>query len=69
MTKFPAARRPAENQESRAASDTYSATTMSLVSGPGRGGQNTTALPEELALAVNQHVKYIQQLDTVRDTR
>lgn len=42
---------------------------MSLVSGPGRGGQNVVALPDELALAVDQHVKYIQQLDSVRDTR
>ena len=42
---------------------------MSLVSGPGRGGQNTNCLPDELALAINRHVKYIQQLDTVREFR
>lgn len=36
---------------------------MSLVSGPGRGGSNQ--LPEELILAVDQHIKYIQSLDTV----
>ncbi|KAK5100768.1 Rab geranylgeranyltransferase [Exophiala xenobiotica] len=40
---------------------------MSLVSGPGRGGQKTNALPDELALAIDQHVKYIQQLDTRKD--
>lgn len=42
---------------------------MSLVSGPGRGGQKLTDLPGELTLAIDQHVKYIQQLDTVRDSR
>lgn len=39
---------------------------MSLVSGPGRGGQNLTGSANELVLAVDQHVRYIQQLDTVR---
>lgn len=42
---------------------------MSLVSGPGRGGQNVNALPNELVLAIDQHVRYIQQLDTVRVSR
>jgi len=42
---------------------------MSLVSGPGRGGQSINSLPDELALAIDQHVKYIQQLDTVRESR
>ena len=41
---------------------------MSLVSGPGtapsRGG--LTNLPDELVLVVDKHVKYIQDLDTVR---
>jgi len=37
---------------------------MSLVSGPGRAGGNV--LPEELQLAIEPHVKYIQSLDTVR---
>jgi hypothetical protein len=36
---------------------------MSLVAGPGQRG-----LPEELALYVDKHVRYIQSLDTVRDT-
>lgn len=36
---------------------------MSLVSGPGRGGGY---LPGEMTLVVDQHVKYIQSLDTVR---
>jgi geranylgeranyl transferase type-2 subunit beta len=39
---------------------------MSLVSGPGRGG--TQAAPGDLALAVDQHVSYIQTLDSVRDS-
>lgn len=42
---------------------------MSLVSGPGRGGQKANALPDEMVLAINQHVRYIQQLDTVRASR
>jgi hypothetical protein len=37
---------------------------MSLVSGPGRAGGN--ALPDELQLVIEPHVKYIQSLDTVR---
>jgi geranylgeranyl transferase type-2 subunit beta len=36
---------------------------MSLVSGPGRAGGN--ALPDELQLVIEPHVKYIQSLDTV----
>ena len=39
---------------------------MSLVSGPGRGGTPSQALPNELDLVVEKHVKYIQSLDTVR---
>ena len=39
---------------------------MSLVSGPGRGG--VAALPKKLNLVVDEHVKYIQSLDTVRPT-
>lgn len=42
---------------------------MSLVSGPGRGGQHANSLPDEITLAIDQHVKYIQQLDTVRESR
>jgi hypothetical protein len=38
---------------------------MSLVSGPGRGGASSN-LPDELQLAIEAHVKYIQSLDTVR---
>jgi len=38
---------------------------MSLVSGPGRA-ELSTNLPDELQLAVEAHVKYIQSLDTVR---
>lgn len=38
---------------------------MALVSGPGRGGASSD-LPDELQLAVDAHVKYIQSLDTVR---
>ncbi|KAH8770319.1 terpenoid cyclases/protein prenyltransferase alpha-alpha toroid [Hyaloscypha finlandica] len=38
---------------------------MSLVSGPGRAGGN--ALPDELQLAIEPHVKYIQSLDTRKD--
>lgn len=46
---------------------------MSLVAGPGRGGTGATAsasasassLPPDLRLAVDQHVRYIQSLDTV----
>jgi hypothetical protein len=42
--------------------------TMSLVSGPGRGGGTTlmTDLPDELKLCVDKHVEYIQSLDKVR---
>lgn len=41
---------------------------MALVSGPGRGGRggDSSHLPDELQLAVDAHVKYIQSLDTVR---
>lgn len=39
---------------------------MSLVSGPGRGGQNLSVPADEMVLAVDRHVRYIQQLDTVR---
>lgn len=39
------------------------ASTMSLVSGPGRG---MTAMPAEMQLYVDRHVRYIQSLDTVR---
>ena len=39
---------------------------MSLVSGPGRGGASTGHAPDELKLAVEKHVEYIQSLDTVR---
>ena len=41
---------------------------MSLVAGPGVGGSLTTSetLPEDLSLALEKHVKYIQTLDTVR---
>ena len=42
---------------------------MSLVSGPGRGGQNTSASSGDLVLAIDRHIKYIQQLDTVRNSR
>ena len=42
---------------------------MSLVSGPGRGGAAGKELPGELRLHVEQHVRYIQRLDTVRSTR
>jgi len=38
---------------------------MSLVSGPGRAGGS--ALPDELQLAIEPHVKYIQSLDTRKD--
>ena len=38
---------------------------MSLVSGPGRAAASS-ALPDEIQLAVEAHVKYIQSLDTVR---
>lgn len=41
---------------------------MSLVAGPGRGGSLQDALPAELQLCVEKHVKYIQSLDTVRST-
>jgi geranylgeranyl transferase type-2 subunit beta len=38
---------------------------MSLVSGPDRAG--SSALPEELQLAIEPHVKYIQSLDSRKD--
>lgn len=38
---------------------------MSLVSGPGRAGIG--AMPAEMQLFVDKHVRYIQSLDTVRD--
>ncbi|CZR51047.1 probable Rab geranylgeranyl transferase type II beta subunit [Phialocephala subalpina] len=38
---------------------------MALVSGPGRAG--SSVLPDELQLAIQAHVKYIQSLDTRRD--
>ncbi|KAF1920009.1 geranylgerany transferase type II beta subunit [Ampelomyces quisqualis] len=38
---------------------------MSLVSGPGRGGMG--ALPGEMRLLVDKHVRYIQSLDTRKD--
>ncbi|KAF4632653.1 hypothetical protein G7Y89_g5476 [Cudoniella acicularis] len=38
---------------------------MSLVSGPGR--PDASALPEELQLAIEPHVKYIQSLDSRKD--
>jgi hypothetical protein len=45
---------------------------MSLAAGPGRGGgsstsQDVSSLPSELRLHVDQHVKYIQALDTRKD--
>jgi len=40
---------------------------MSLAAGPGRGGSRTHGLPEELRLHVEQHVRYIQTLDSRRD--
>lgn len=40
---------------------------MSLVSGPGRGGTAEQNVPDELILFVDNHVKYIQSLDTVSD--
>lgn len=39
--------------------------TMSLVSGPGRGGVAGKDAGDELVLFVNNHVKYIQSLDIV----
>ena len=41
---------------------------MSLVSGPGRGGVSRGDVPDELKLVVDEHVKYIQSLDTVSYT-
>lgn len=41
---------------------------MSLVAGPGRGGIAEAQLPDELKLAVEKHVAYIQSLDQVRLT-
>ncbi|KAL9076818.1 MAG: hypothetical protein Q9161_000803 [Pseudevernia consocians] len=40
---------------------------MSLVSGPGRGGASTGHVPDELKLVVENHVEYIQSLDTRQD--
>lgn len=40
---------------------------MSLVSGPGRGGTSPNSRPDELTLVIDQHVRYIQQLDTRKD--
>lgn len=45
---------------------------MSLAAGPGRGGgsstsQDVSSLPSELRLHVDQHVRYIQALDTRKD--
>jgi geranylgeranyl transferase type-2 subunit beta len=37
---------------------------MSLVAGPGRGGM--IAMPAEMQLFVDKHVRYIQSLDSVR---
>lgn len=40
---------------------------MSLVSGPGRaGGDDSKGLSDQLHLAIEPHVKYIQSLDSVR---
>ena len=41
---------------------------MALVAGPGIGGSHATddTLSSELRLAVDQHVRYIQSLDSVR---
>lgn len=40
---------------------------MSLVAGPGRGGQSDLSkLPEDLRLHVDKHVAYIQALGNVR---
>ena len=39
---------------------------MSLVSGPGIA-PSSSSLPDELRLAIEPHVKYIQSLDTRRD--
>lgn len=41
---------------------------MSLVAGPGRGGQ-IAASSDAMILAIDKHVKYIQQLDTVGAVR
>jgi hypothetical protein len=53
--------------------DTFLSTTeqkvaMALVSGPGRPVVSNL-LPDELQLAVDEHVRYIQSLDTVRCTQ
>lgn len=61
--------RPGQRQFFCREADDYPTIRMSLVSGPGRGGQNANLLPVELTLAIDQHVKYIQQLDTVRRLR
>lgn len=41
---------------------------MALVAGPGVGGTVSSAggLPAELSLVIENHVRYIQGLDTVR---
>ena len=41
---------------------------MSLVSGPGRGGTKGDDGSGDLPLCVDNHVKYIQSLDTVRSS-
>ena len=41
---------------------------MSFVSGPGRGGASTAHVLDELKLVVENHVQYIQSLDTVYST-
>ncbi|KAL6716221.1 Rab geranylgeranyltransferase [Lecanora helva] len=40
---------------------------MSLVSGPGKGGHVAGAVPNELRLVIDNHVSYIQSLDTRKD--
>lgn len=42
---------------------------MALVAGPGVGGSHsaTGPGPAELTLVVDKHVKYIQELDSVRE--
>lgn len=44
----------------------HACTRMSLVSGPGRGGIKGDDAPDGPPLCVENHVKYIQSLDTVR---
>ena len=50
----------------RASRITSEQKTMSLVSGPGRGGVPGSELPDQLVLHVAKHVSYIQSLDTAR---